>query len=220
MTAQDFNNFYNKSVTDAKSRYSSVFSKIKIGKITFPKNVKKNHVLYAGIAILLVGTFAVGRISAPNATFGLMDDREQAPTPLATQDLNKKFEFPLRSADGKEVARIEYVVESANLQDAFIYQGKMAKAVKGRTFLLFNLKITNPYSKTIEINTKDYLRVRLNGKDEQFAPELHNDPIQIQANSTKPARIGLPINDTDKDIVLMIGELDGEKQTINLNLSR
>ena len=96
----------------------------------------------------------------------------------------------------------------------------MAKAVKGRTFLIFNLKITNPYSKSIEINSRDYLRVKLNGKSEQLASEIHNDPVEIQANSTKYTRIGLPINDNDKNIVLLVGELLGKKETVNLNLQR
>lgn len=171
---------------------------------------------------MFVVTFLAGRFISSNAGgFASSGDiREEAPSPIATQELNKGFQFPLVDEKGKEVARISYVVESANLQDAFVFQGKLAKAVKGRTFLIFNLKITNPYNKTIQINSKDYLRVKLNGSNEQLASEIHNDPVEIQANSTKYTRIGLPINDTDKNIILIVGELQGKKETINLNLQR
>lgn len=187
------------------------------------KNVKKTHLYIGGVLIALVVVFLAGRYVAPNTTLGNVtgsDPRTAAPTPVATQNLNKTFDFPLLDEKGKEVSKIKYVIESANLQDAFIYQGKTATAVKGRTFLIFNLKITNPYSKTIEINAKDYIRVKLNNSDEQLAPEIHNDPVQIQADSTKYTRIGLPINDTDKNIVILVGELDGKKETIKLNLEK
>lgn len=185
-------------------------------------NLKKNHFVYASLAILLIVTFLSGRYFSKGSESFLSsgDVRENAPLPIATQTLNKNFEFPLLDTSGEEVSRISYFVQSANLQDAFIYQGKLAKAVKGRTFLIFNLKITNPYSKTIEINAKDYIRVKLNGKDEQLASEIHNDPVEIQADSTKYTRIGLPINDVDKNIVLLVGELSGKKEIVNLNLSR
>ncbi|MBI2621665.1 MAG: hypothetical protein HYW63_03430 [Candidatus Levybacteria bacterium] len=171
------------------------------------------------IILLAVAFYAGGRFFPQGGTISL-DERANAPKPIATQTLNKKFEFPLRDSEGKEVSRIEYVVENANIQDAFIYQGKLARAVKGRTFLILNLKITNPYRQSIEINAKDYIRVRLNNSAEQLAPEIHNDPVEIQANSTKYTRIGLPINDSDKNIILMVGEITGRKDAVKLTLER
>lgn len=215
---------------DFTSRYSKSFTAVRLRTQTLPQlnfnlrsfNLGKNHFVYASVVILLIAAFLSGRyFSKGSGSFlGSNDIRENAPVPVATQILNKNFEFPLLDTSGKQVSKISYFVESANLQDAFIYQGKLAKAVKGRTFLIFNLKITNPYSKSIEINARDYIRVKLNGKSEQLASEIHNDPVEIQANSTKYTRIGLPINDSDKNIVLVVGELAGRKETVNLNLQR
>lgn len=228
MSINDFSNIYNKNFEAVKNTSTSKFSKfpklnINLGSLKNNfKEIKKNHLYIAGIVVLIVVTFLAGRYFSPNATLGAVtgDKRTEAPAPIATQGLNKEFDFPLVDEEGKEVAKISYMVESANLQDAFIYQGKLATAVKGRTFLIFNLKITNPYTKTIEINAKDYIRIKLNNSDEQLAPEIHNDPVQIQANSTKYARIGLPINDSDKNIVILVGELQGKKETIKLNLEK
>lgn len=225
MSTNDFAN--NNSSTSSK--FSNKLPKMSkpnfnFGKISEKlKNVKKTHLYIGGIAIAFVLVFLAGRFFAPNTTLGDIsntDKRAEAPTPLATQEINKTFNFPLLDDKGKEVAKIKYVLESANLQDAFIYQGKTATAVKGRTFLIFNLKITNPYTKTIEINAKDYIRVKMNGSEEQLAPEIHNDPVQIQADSTKYTRIGLPINDTDKNLIILVGELDGKKEEIKLNLEK
>lgn len=220
MNTQNLNNFSRK-FTVARGRTSSFLSNTQsIRNTNITRSLKRNHVMVGVVAVLLVLAFVAGRFFAPNSTFGLSDQRASAPTPIATQELNSEFKFPLKDDKGKTVAQISYLVETANLQDSFIFQGKLAKAIKGRTFLIFDLKITNPYTKTIEINAKDYVRVKVNGKDEQLAPEIHNDPIQIQANSTKYTRIGLPINDTDKDLILQIGELTGKKETIKLTLTR
>ncbi|MBI4098080.1 MAG: hypothetical protein HY426_03495 [Candidatus Levybacteria bacterium] len=228
MNTKNITSKYSRSYSIARTRSLNLTSNL--ARTNFNKyfqnlrnpNISKNHFAYAVVGVLLIAAFLIGRQFSPNTKSFLTggDIREEAPAPIATQELNKKFEFPLKDESGKDVAKISYMVETANLQDAFIYQGKLAKAVKGRTFLIFNLKITNPYTKTIQINAKDYIRVRLNGKDEQLASEIHNDPVEIQANSTKYTRIGLPINDTDKNIVLLVGELQGDKETVSLNLSR
>jgi hypothetical protein len=221
--------------TDQLKDYSNKFSaSSKMPKFSKPnfnvgnvggkfKNINKRY-LYIGVfAFLILGAFILGRQFSPQATLGAItsgDGREEAPAPVATQGLNKEFQFPLYDEKGEELAKITYYLESANLQDSFIYQGSKANAVKGRTFLIFNLKITNPYERSIEVNARDYIRVKLNGSEEQLAPEIHNDPVEIQADSTKYTRIGLPINDSDRDIILLIGELNGEKETVKLNLSK
>lgn len=228
MNTKNITSKYSRSYSIARTRtlgFTSNFGRIN-SRNYFQKlknlNLGKNHFAYAIVGVLLLAAFLIGRqfSSGTNSFLSSGDIREEAPAPIATQELNKKFEFPLKDESGKDVAKITYLVETANLQDAFIYQGKLAKAVKGRTFLIFNLKITNPYTKTIQINAKDYVRVRLNNSSEQLAPEIHNDPVEIQANSTKYTRIGLPINDTDKNIVLLVGELQGDKESVSLNLSR
>ncbi len=220
MNTQNLNSFSRK-FTVAKGRTSSLFSNSQtLRNVNLPRTIKRNHVMIAIVAVLLVLAFVAGKFASGSSSFGAADQRADAPTPLSTQEINSEFNFPLKDGKGKTVAQISYFVESANLQDSFIFQGKLAKAIKGRTFLIFDLKITNPYTKTIEINAKDYVRVKVNGKEEQLAPEIHNDPIQIQANSTKYTRIGLPINDTDKELTLLIGELTGKKETIKLDLKR
>lgn len=204
-----------KSFTIARSRTVDAFAQASNSNYKQIIKTHKTFVMSLVFVILLLSAFSVGRILAPKTS-----DRITAPTPIATQMLNRTYKFPLKDAKGKTVSNITYLLQSADIQDSFIYQGKVATAVKGRTFLIFDLKITNPYSKTIEINAKDYVRVKMNDSSELLAPEIHNDPVQIQANSTKYTRIGLPINDTDKNLVLLVGELEGKKDSINLSLKR
>lgn len=137
----------------------------------------------------------------------------------ASQNVDKEFSFPLKNDEGDQVGEVKYLIEKSELLDEILVDGKKATAVKGREFLILTLRITNEYKQAVEINTKDYVRLSVNNdKEEWLAPEIHNDPVKVQAISTKPTRLGFPINVSDKNLVLRIGQIDGNKEEIVLNL--
>jgi hypothetical protein len=147
------------------------------------------------------------------------DTRMEVKDAISSVDVNREFNFPLKDADGEEVSKIKYMIEKAELTDEIITEGKRATAVKGRIFLILVLKITNQYERPIEINTRDYVRLSVNANEnELLAPDTHNDPVEIQAISTKFTRVGFIINDSDKDLVLHVGEIQGDKEKIELDL--
>ena len=137
----------------------------------------------------------------------------------ADQQINKEFTFPLKNDKGEEVSKIKYIIENVEKRDEIIVKGQRARSVRGRTFLIFNLKIVNDFNQVIQIQTRDYVRLSVNGdKNQWLAPDIHNDPVDIQAISTKLTRIGFAINDSDKNIVLRVGEIQGEKQELEIKI--
>ena len=83
--------------------------------------------------------------------------------------------------------------------------------------MIINLKIVNTLKQGINVNAKDYMRLTVNGNNnELLAPDIHNDPVEVQAISTKYTRVGFAINESDKNYVLRIGEIDGGKESIKL----
>ncbi len=139
---------------------------------------------------------------------------------LAVQDINKLMKFPLRDANGKEVGKFEYDIQNAEIRKQIVVQGRSATAVSGRVFLIFNLKMKNNLDKALQLNTRDYIRISVAGNpSEKLAADIHNDPAEVQAISTKYTRIGLAIDEKDaqKPIEVSIGEIGGAKQTITLN---
>jgi hypothetical protein len=146
-------------------------------------------------------------------------EKPAAPIIKAEQTLNKTYNFPIRDDSGKELNKLKFEILSASLQDEILVKGQRATAVQGRTFLILDLKIVNSYDKGVQINTRDYLRLIVNGnKNEPIAADIHNDPVEVQAISAKQTRIGFPINESYKNLELQVGEINGKKETIKLNL--
>jgi hypothetical protein len=137
----------------------------------------------------------------------------------ASNEVNKDFGFPVNDSSGKEITRLKFKLQNAELRDEIIVNGKRATSVKGRTFLILTLKITNDSDNSLQIHVSDYFRLTVNGQNGEFmAPEIHSDPVLVQSISTKSTRVGFPINDTDKDKVLWVGEIKGEKQRVDLSI--
>jgi len=167
------------------------------------------------LAILILFALAavgllVRNLRSPNVP---ADARIAIAGPIATVILNKEFQFPLKDDKGKEVTKIKYTIKEAELRNEIIVKGKRAVAVQGRTFLILNLKVVNDYNQALTMNVRDYIRLSLNGnKTELLAPEIHNDPVAIQAISKKDTRVGFPINDTDRNIAILVGEISAEQK--------
>ena len=135
-----------------------------------------------------------------------------------TVSLNREFKFPLRDQKGKEIGKLSYTLKDAELRKQIIVKGKRATVVAGRIFLIINLKIANTLDRGLEVNSRDYIRISVNGKTKElFAPDIHNDPVEVQAISTKNTRVGLAINESDRDIILQVGEINGKKTIIPLS---
>ena len=95
-------------------------------------------------------------------------------------------------------------------------KGQPAKALAGKYFLIFNIKFINQLDQGIKINARDYLRLSVNNSKDWLAPNIHNDPVEVQAISTENTRLGFVINTTDKNFTLQVGEIKGKKQTIKI----
>lgn len=169
------------------------------------------------IVIAVVSVYGLARLIGAIGSSRGVNQKAEVQGAKAVKDINRELSFPLRDGNDEEVSSIKYFVEKAELQDEIIVKGQRATAIKGRTFLIITLKITNEYDGAIEIDTRDYMRLSVNGNEEEWlAPDIHNDPVEVQAISTKFTRLGFPINDTDENLVLRIGEISGEKEKITL----
>lgn len=188
------------------------FTRLKF--LTLNKLILTIFILVLGFGIFYWISSIVQAIFQPKTT-----EKTQIAPPISTQNINKEFNFSLKDQKGAEVSKLKFVVERVELRDEVIVKGQRATLPANRIFLIINLKITNDFNKSVQINTRDYIRLIINNNEKELlAPEVHNDPVEVQATSTKYTRLGFAINAADKDLKLRIGEVDQDKTTINLNL--
>ena len=135
---------------------------------------------------------------------------------ISKKDINKDFSFAIKDDAGKEVTKLGYKIENAELRDQILIKGKSASAVTGKKFLILNVKLNNTFNRSIELTAKDYVRLTVNNNPELIAPDIHNDPVIIQPISTQVTRIGFAIKDDDKDLVIKAGEINGPKTDIEI----
>ncbi len=170
------------------------------------------------LAVLLIGGVAISKLFGGGSSSSVASDkRVDVKDAKAVKKIGREFAFPLKDDKGQEVTKYKFFIDNVELRDQIVVAGKEAFAINGRTFLIVNLKITNDYDKSITINTKDYLRFTIGNNDKELlAADIHNDPVEVQAISTKYTRVGIPIDDNDKNIKLHVGEIKGDKTTIDI----
>jgi hypothetical protein len=168
------------------------------------------------VVILVIGAIqALRQTGQTNAT--VLSSSVSKNATLKTTELNKDFSFPLDDEKGKEIGRFSYTLQSAEITNEIIVKGQRATAAPGRVFLIINLQLKNTLKQGLQINSRDYVRLSVNGNTEDLlAPEIHNDPVEVQAISTKFTRLGFALDKNAKDLVLIVGEIDGDKQEIPL----
>jgi hypothetical protein len=156
----------------------------------------------------------INAASAPSPS----DSRQSIAAAKETKPINRDFNFPLKDDKGEVLSQVKYTIDTVELRDEIVVKGQKATAIQGKTFLIINLKLTNNFTKEIKVNTRDYVRLLSDGQTDQLAADIHNDPVLIQPDSTKITRIGYTVDDTVKKYKLLVGELNGDKTTIDLEL--
>lgn len=189
------------------------FLNFKFDKRNLPK------LLLVGFGILLVLAIIFTFLTSNNNNAS-SNNRPLAPVALKTEEIKKEFSFPIRDEKGKELSKMKYEVQKASIQDEILVKGQRARAVEGRVFLILDIKISNSFDQGLQINSKDYVRLIIDGnKEELIAADIHNDPVEVQAISTKTTRIGFPIDEADKNLEIQVGEINGKKETIKLTVN-
>lgn len=217
----------------SKDRFTHLFSDWKksigsavkpTGSKTVPSSLKndsqkKRKIIYIGVSVVAVVILLFLFISLVGRSGGNSGGGADTKVSDANDaaSINREFNFPLRNEGGEEVATFKYIIENVELRDEIIVKGQKATAIKGRDFLILTLKLQNSLDDSIEVNTKDYIRLSVNGNDgEWLAPDIHNDPVEVQAIAVKNTRLGFPISEDDNTLVIQVGEINGEKEKINI----
>ena len=185
-----------------KYKTRTLLSKKKLGTILF----------FVIVAIFVLAGLKI--TLAQSAPRGTNNRTSSTNADVLTAPINHEFSFVIYDKDKNLADPIKYTVSDAQLTKQIIIKGQKATAVDGRKFLIFNLKLVNDFNQSLFLNSRNYIRVQAKGSPDKLAPEIHNDTVEVQPLSTKLTRLGLPVNETDREFTIYVGELNGEKEAI------
>lgn len=200
-------------------------------RVSLPKiGIRKPLIL---IGILVIAFFVV-RIFISESPAEEAETQVSGKIPVAkpkmSTEINREFTFAFPGAKSNQNEEDEdenevepeqlnfiYKLQKAEITDEIVVQGKKVNTVEGRTFLIFTLALTNNNTSSLEIKTRNFIRLQVGDSEEKFAPDIHNDPVTVQATSTKYTRLGFPINEGEKDFTLYVGKIGGEKEPVKVS---
>jgi len=131
--------------------------------------------------------------------------------------INKEYSVTAKTQDKKLTnGKFTVKITSAQFSDSILVQGKKAKPVEGKVFLVVNMEIENTYKVPLYAFPVDLLRfIRNDGQG--FAPSVHQGSVEIRPQSTKKSNVAFVVLPTEKRFKLEVGEVGGIKQTLQIN---
>jgi len=199
---------------EKKVSVATFSSRIKDAKKSLPSFVLKHKKIIAGIAIVIFFLFASGFFKSKNSNV-------QSSKPKSTVvSIDKGFDFSALNNQGKPVAsKIKLKVATVEKTNQVTVKDQTFTAKNNKIFLIVNLELKNDATLPYNILPGDLLRLTYNGdEDNKYAPDLHNNLVTVAAISTRQDRVGFVVPENAKDFKLYIGELEGKKEILNINL--
>jgi hypothetical protein len=176
------------------------------GKI--PSGIANPKNLAIGAVIVLILIF--GAVFLFNT--GPSDDAEDKPT----VKIGKSYEIIARTKDKKRTTgRFNLTVTNAQFSDSILVQGKRARPVKGKTFLVLNMEIENSHKVQLYAFPADLFRFeREDGK--KFAPSVHQGTVLVRPQATKKNNVAFVVLPSEKKFKIEVGDVGETKETLEI----
>lgn len=132
--------------------------------------------------------------------------------------VDKSFDFPAVNNSGKATGtKVKFKISQAERTDRVLVKDQSVKATNKKLFLVINLDLKNDATIPVNITPGDLIRLTYaNDKENLYAPDLHNNAVQIAPISTRNDRLGFVIPQEVSQFKLLVGELEKKKEEVQL----
>ena len=184
------------------------------------RNIKMNSlkkVVLIGIVILIlvIGISLLGRSSSNSSGGSKAQVSSTSSKNVPTVEINKSFEFSAINAK-KEKVNIKFNLATAERKNEVKVKGEARQVTGTKDYLLLRIELENTNPERLAFATADYIRLQGDG-DKLFAPDFHNGNVIIDPLSVKRDLVAYVVDKEDKNFTILVGELEGEKQKIEIN---
>lgn len=183
------------------------------------KIIKKNLKLIAGIvviAIILGVVFSFGRQKGNTASTNSVSVASlRTDEPTAVAEINQNFDFELLNANSQK-KMVKFTVTTVERKEEIKLKDQTRKPTKDKDYLLVRIEIQNDHIDRLAIASGDRVRLQ-DDSGKLFAPDYHNGAVIIEPLSVKKDLLAFVVDKQDKSFVLQVGDLEQEKQKIEIN---
>lgn len=181
----------------------------------FSLREKKGLLLIIGIVVVIL-ILGVSIFSGSDKTGSKVSVSSDSSAKVkATVSIGKTFEFKAINAT-KETKPVKFTVTAAERKDEIKVKDEPRSAPAGKDYLLVRIEIENELTERLAISTTDRIRlIGANGKP--FASDYNNGTVVIDPLSVRRDILAFLVDEKTKKFTFSVGELDGEKQRIEIN---
>lgn len=196
-----------------KDKTSNVFSKF----FAPIKKHKKAAFLVLVLVLVAIGSYGFSKARSGANSQALIGSGTSSSLDSSKVNVNKTFSIPIKSSDGKPTGQdLKVTVTTIEQTDSILIQNKPAKTKNGKTFLLVNMEIQNDTKTELKIKPVDMVRlVSSDGKN--FAADVYNNDVSAKAVSIQKTRVGYVVEKSQRTFRLLIGEVRGTQEPIDVN---
>lgn len=135
--------------------------------------------------------------------------------------VDKGFDFPALNNLGKPSGtKIRLKIAQVEKSNQVIVKDQTFTAKNNKLFLIVNVELKNDATTPLNLLPGDLIRLTYNNdENNKYAPDLHNNLVLISAISTKLDRVGFVIPEGARNFKLLIGELEGKKESVAVEFS-
>lgn len=133
----------------------------------------------------------------------------------ASVEVNAPFQFDIPQNGKLAPQQIKFTILRAERKDEIKVKGEARKATQGHDFLLLRLELDNPSPKRIKFVSSDFIRL-LGAEDKKYSPDFHNGAVVLDPISVRRDLVSFIVDQDAKNFTLLVGELDKDKQQVNI----
>ena len=185
------------------------------------KNASRSKkLIYVLLGIVVIVFFGYKVISNSNKQETQIDPKVIGTTSSQTVELNKEMEFPVQVINDSgqflnQEEDVKFIITEAELKDTIKVKGEERKANQGQKYLILRIELQNDSSDRLAIISSKYVRL-LGLEDKKFSPDFHNAMIAVDPLSVRRDLVAYIVNSDSKTFKFQIGELEGDKQLIEI----
>ena len=190
--------------------FSSLAEKISNRRRQWQEKLTRNKVF--AIALLVVIILIAGIIFI----FGRERSSNTSENLGPSVQINKSYEVVARTEKKQRTTgRFKMAVTKARFANSVLVQGKRARPVQGKMFLIIDMEIENPHKVQLYAFPVDLFRfIREDGQ--KFAPSVHQGAVLVRPEATKKSNVAFVAEPGEKKFKIEVGEVGEAKEILEI----